>query len=240
MEQTMKNKGGVPVTDCSQSGTPTTPILTSDVINLAGIQDGSQSDPPVQPSKVEQNADEIDFDALRLPPSGQIMVKRDLSIIPTRKPKKTEWFRVRSGAEWRIDLPLYVDDDGETFVVGPACLGFLHEQGLVKRARIYTILVYESGVLLLSPIGLPDEEGKINSYNRSREECYRKAETQWVRISANKDLGGYDCMTPEHVFPDPVWPAPPNTLKEALAIAFKSKYINELDHPIIKRLRGRL
>jgi hypothetical protein len=100
--------------------------------------------------------------------------------------------------------------------------------------------VHGSGVLLLSPIGLPDADGKNNPYNRSREENYLKAETGWVRISANKDLGGYDIWYPETKLPEPDWPTPPNTLKEMLSIAFKGRYINVPDHPIINRLRGRL
>ena len=184
--------------------------------------------------------DEIDFDALRLPPTGQLIAKRDLSIIPVRKPKKTEWFRVRPGDDWRIDLPLYEDGDGETYLIGTDFLGFLNDQGLVRRARIYTLTVHGSGVLLLSPIGLPDADGKLNSYNRSREEAYRKAETAWIRISANKDLGGYDCWTPEIPMPEPDWPSHPSTLKEMLSIAFKGRYINDPEHPILNRLKGRL
>jgi len=181
-----------------------------------------------------------DFDALCLPPSGQLIARRDFSIIPVRKPKKTEWFRVRTGDEWRIDLPLYEEETGETYLVGPEYLGFLNEQGLIKRAKIYTVLVYGSGVLFLSHIGLPDADGKINSYNRSRGEAYLKAETEWVRIHANKDLGGYDSWTPESKMAEPEWPSPPNTLKEMLAIAFKGRYINTPDHPIINQLRGKL
>jgi hypothetical protein len=184
--------------------------------------------------------DEIDFDVLRLPPSGLLIAKRDLNIIPVRKPKKTEWFRVRPGDDWRIDLPLYEDTDGETYLVGQNFLGFLNDQGLVKRARIYTVLVHGSGVLFLSPIGLPDADGKHNSFNRSREEAYHKAETAWVRLCANKDLGGYDCWTPETPLPEPEWPTPPSTLKEMLSIAFKGRFINDADHPILNRLKGKL
>ena len=184
--------------------------------------------------------DDIDFEALRLPPSGQLIAKRDLSIIPVRKPKKTEWFRVRSGNDWRIDLPLYEDADGDTYLIGSDFLSFLNERALVRRARIYTLLVHGSGVLLLSPIGLPDVDGKLNSYNRSREEHYRKAETEWISISANKDLAGYDVWTPETRIPEPEWPTPPNTLKEMLSIAFKGRYINDPDHPILNQLKGRL
>ena len=147
---------------------------------------------------------------------------------------------MRLGNDWRIDLPIYEDSDGETYLVGQEFLGFLNEQGLVKSARIYTLLAHGSGVLFLSPIGLPDADGKSNSYNRSREEAYSKAEIEWVRISANKELGGYDCWNPETEMPEPDWPTPPNTLKEMLNIAFKNRYINAPDHPILNQLKGRL
>ena len=182
-----------------------------------------------------------DFDALRLPPSGQLITRRDCSTIPVRKPKKTEFFRVRPGDKWRIDLPLYEEEEtSETYLVSQEYLGFLNEQGLIKRAKIYTVLVYGSGVLFLSPIGLPDANGKINSYNRSRAEAYLKAETEWVRIISNQNLGGYDIRIPESKMPEPEWPAPPNSLNEMLAIAFKGRYINTPDHPIINQLRGKL
>jgi len=214
--------------------------LLPDNINVGVAQEGSDSDPSTKVQKVEQNADEINFEALRLPPSGQVVVKKDLSIIPIRKPTKREYFRKRPGSEWVIDLPLYEDEDGETYLVGPVCLSFLNDQGLIRRARVHTLFVHGSGVLLLSSIGLPDADGKHNSFNRSREEAYRKAETEWVRISANKALGGYDIWKPETKLPEPDWPTPPKTLKEALTVAFKGRYINEPDHPIINRLKGRL
>jgi hypothetical protein len=235
----MKNKEGIPETGSIQQGTP---IDQSHQTNKKIVVTGEGSDKDLLPQvlKADQGVNDIDFDALRLPPSGQVVVKKDLSIIPVRKPKKTEYFRKRPGKEWVIDLPLYEDEDGETYLVGPVCLDFLNDQGLIRPARIHTLIVHGSGVLLLSWVGLPDADGKHNSYNRSREEAYRKAETEWVRISANKALGGYDVWKPETQLPEPEWPTPPNTLKEALSIAFKGRFINEPAHPIINRLKGRL
>lgn len=235
----MQNKGGVPQTGSNQQGTPIDQSHQNDK-NVAVTEKRSDTAHPTLVPIMDRGTNDIDFDALRLPPSGQIVVKSDLSIIPIRKPKKTEYFRKRPGNEWVIDLPIYEDDDGEIYLVGPQCLGFLNDQGLIRRARIHTLIAYGSGVLFLSPIGLPDADGKHNSYNRSREEEYRKAETEWVRIIANKALGGYNSSKPESKYPEPDWPTPPHTLKEALSIAFKGKYINEPDHPIINRLKGRL
>jgi hypothetical protein len=36
--------------------------------------------------------------------------------------------------------------------------------------------------------------------------------------------------------PEPNWPELP--FKELLRVAFKDKYINSLDHPILRKLRG--
>lgn len=194
----------------------------------------------VVPGFVMMTDDIPDFDKLRLSPTGQVVVKRDLTIIPVRKPKKTEFFRKRPGEEYEGDFPIYVDDDGEISLIGPQNMSFFFDQGLISRVRLHVLIVHGSGVLLLSPIGLPDENGKVNSYNRSRSEAYHKAETAWVRIAANKSLGGYDLWTPESPIPEPEWPTAPGTLNEMLAIAFKGKYINDPNHPIINKLRGKL
>jgi hypothetical protein len=235
----MKNEEGAPSTASKQQGAPTIKS-PSDTIKVGVTGDGSGTDHPTQVPNVDHGAGDIDFDALRLPSSGQVVVKKDLTIIPIRKPKRTEWFRVRPGKEWVIDLPLYEDDDGETYIVGPECLGFLNDRGLIWRARIHTLIVFGSGVIFLSPIGLPAPDGKINPYNGTRSDAYQKAETEWVQISSNKPLGAYDRWTPETILPEPDWPTHPGTLKEMLSIAFKGNYINEPDHPIIKRLKGRL
>jgi len=236
----MENERGAPATASKQVGTPTAEELSPNNINVAGKREGSDTDLSQKVSTVDREINEIDFEALRLPPSGQIVVKKDPSLIPIRKPKRTEYFRKRPGEEWVIDLPLYEDDDGEIYLVGPECLGYLNDQGLIKRARIYMLTVHGSGILLLSWIGLADADGKHNPFNKSREEAYLKAENEWARISANRALGAYDRFPAETKLPEPDWPSRPNTMKEALSIAFKGRYINEPDHPIINRLRGRL
>jgi hypothetical protein len=213
--------------------------------SIKNMEVSKNQSPPVQATGASSSNDEIDFNALRIPPSGILNVRKDITLIPIRKPKKTEFFRKRPGADWEIDLPLYEDVDQETYLVTDAeCLGFLNDQGLIKRARIHTLMTYGldgSGVLFLSPIGLPNEDSGMHyPYNQSREEAYTRAETQWVRINANKSLGGYDLHTPESHLNEPTWPTKPSTLNDALLIAFKNRYIRGPDHPIIKRLKGQL
>jgi hypothetical protein len=67
-------------------------------------------------------------------------------------------------------------------------------------------------------------------------EAAEMAKTQWVRMVSNLNLGAYDVYTATADLPEPDWPS--LTLKEIMRIAFGDYYINSVDHPVIKRLRG--
>jgi len=60
--------------------------------------------------------------------------------------------------------------------------------------------------------------------------------TRWLRVKANMDLGAYDMYEATAAIPDPVWPTA--TLRELLKIGFRESLIDDLDHPVLKRLRG--
>ncbi len=60
--------------------------------------------------------------------------------------------------------------------------------------------------------------------------------SKWVRVKANLSLGAYDIWEASSTIPDPQWPE--ESFQELLRLAFKDRYVNSLDHPIVKRLRG--
>jgi hypothetical protein len=60
--------------------------------------------------------------------------------------------------------------------------------------------------------------------------------TRWIRVKANMDLGAYEMFAAESTIQEPTWPDLP--FQELLKIAFRERFINSPDHPIIKRLRG--
>ena len=66
-------------------------------------------------------------------------------------------------------------------------------------------------------------------------EAAELARTKWVRVQANMTLGAYEVTYAEHL-PDPEWPDVP--FQELLRIAFKDRYIDSLDHPVLRQLRG--
>jgi hypothetical protein len=64
------------------------------------------------------------------------------------------------------------------------------------------------------------------------------AKTKWMRLVANMSMGAYDLYEASDLLPEPEWPDLP--FSEILRIAFKDKYIDEMDHPVLKRLRGEI
>jgi hypothetical protein len=49
-------------------------------------------------------------------------------------------------------------------------------------------------------------------------------------------LGAYEVFEATGELPEPQWPELP--FSQILQIAFKDKYIDSLDHPVLRKLRG--
>jgi hypothetical protein len=244
MEKTMKNKGGAPLTDSTQSGTPTTGISTHDVINVAGNQDGSDivavPEVPLPVSKPE-GRHLINYDEILLPPDGLLPIGHIPTKIPVGKPDIEVYFRTRTDPGWEGNLPIYIHHGAsggdETYLVMPAAQKYLDEQNLLRRVRMFT-LINQSGDLILMPIPLPKSDGTTNSYNDGKLRAVTEGRTRWIRMVANTRTKGYDIYYPESKLPEPVWPAHPATFHDALDIAFAGKIIESMDHKLILALRG--
>lgn len=94
------------------------------------------------------------------------------------------------------------------------------------------------GVLFLVPVRLPGADGRIDPWNRSLGEAITRSADRWVKISANMTLGAYEVFEATGNFSEPVWPD--ISFQEILRIAFKDRYIDSLEHPVVRRLRGAL
>ena len=94
-------------------------------------------------------------------------------------------------------------------------------------------------MLTLWPVRLPDENGRLDDWNRSAHEAAQLAIEKWVRMSADMALGAYRIDVAVGAFPDPVWPTDV-TFADLLKIAFKGKMIEDLDNPVLRRLRGEI
>ena len=61
---------------------------------------------------------------------------------------------------------------------------------------------------------------------------------RWVRVASNMSLGAYEVFEATASIPDPVWPDV--GFKRLIEIAFRDKFIQDFDHPVLRQLRGEL
>lgn len=200
--------------------------------------------PQVNPSVNGQQTPEPapnPFDPARLRLSqdfgATLGVKKALLTIPVRKPSK-EWFvQVHPDESYRLQTAvLELKEDRETYLVDPALWSELATSEATFGTRIVYTAINRQNVLFLWPIRLPGTDGKIDDWNRSAVEAAQLATGRWVRIAANMSLGAYDVFEATAKLPEPEWPT--LSFGELLRVAFKNRYIDTLDHPVLLRLRG--
>ncbi|HIG66207.1 MAG TPA: hypothetical protein EYQ43_11810 [Methyloprofundus sp.] len=161
-------------------------------------------------------------------------VKKLITTIPVRKPGKQDFVRVHPDPAYSIETAvLEFKEEGETFLVAPELWDALPGE-LTSKALLPTI--NRQKVISLWPIRLPGEDGRIDAWNQSAMDAAMLAQKHWVRVSANMGLGAYDVYEATGEIPEPQWPE--LDLGQLLEIAFKGKFITDLNHPAIKRLRG--
>ena len=83
---------------------------------------------------------------------------------------------------------------------------------------------------------MPGSDGRSNSWNESALAAARLAEANWIRVAANMPGGMYDTFQAAGELSDPEWPE--LSFSELLRLCFKDRFIQTIDHPAIKALRG--
>lgn len=163
-------------------------------------------------------------------------VKKHLTTLPVRKPSK-EWFvRCHPDPSYRLETyVLELKEDGEIYLVAPELWDQLAGEGTFSP-RLLVTSINKQGTLFLWPIRLPSPDGRHDDWSRSAMEATSFASNGWVRIQSNMSLGAYEVFEATGSLGDPEWPKSP--FGDLLRIAFKDKYIDSLDHPVLKRLRG--
>jgi hypothetical protein len=185
-----------------------------------------------------EGLDPFDPASLRLSQdfSAQLGVKKALLTIPVRKPDKAWFVRVHPSGDYRLDTAVVeLKEEREIYLVNPDLRHELAAEATFSPRTLFTA-ANRQGVLFIWPVRLPGPDGKLDDWSRSALEAAMRAQTKWVRVQANMSLGAYDVYEAQARLPEPEWPD--KTLKELLRIAFKDKYIDRLDHPVLRKLRG--
>jgi hypothetical protein len=163
-------------------------------------------------------------------------LKRVLLSLPVRKPANTWFVRVHTDPAYRLEtMVIELKDDHEMYLVAPSLRSSLAAEPTFGVRALYTA-VNRDGVPFIWPVRLPSAEGKIDEWSRTAKEAAALAMKSWVRMAANTSRGTYDVTIATASVAEPAWPQ--ESFKELLQIAFKDRYIDSIDHPVLRKLRG--
>ena len=165
----------------------------------------------------------------------EVGVKKLLITIPVRKAGKQVFFRAHPDPDYRLITAILEDQkEHDIYLVAPELrVEFASELTLVMLVTCMDL----DGNVFLFPAKEPDQTGRDNPWWQSAREAITRAQTNYVRMQAKMSLGAYIVMEAKDNFGNPDWPQ--NSFEEILTIAFRDRYIDSLDHPIVKQLRGR-
>ncbi len=161
-------------------------------------------------------------------------VKKVLTTVPVRKPGAQDFVRVHPGSEYRENFPIIeLKDEREEYIVTAHLVPEL--MGEIVNKTLF-LAINKQGNVFFWPVRLPGPDGKDLDWWRSSRDATDRAERGWVRIKANMNLGAYDIYEAQSTLAEPEWPD--LSFWDLIRIAFKDHLITDIDHPVIKRLRG--
>ena len=178
------------------------------------------------------------FSSLRLTQNfGETLgVKKVLTTVPVGRPSKDRFFRAHPLPSWVF--PAWILENkaaGETYLVSEEVASALGDQ--VRPVELYAAVDRQNNPFLI-PIPLPGPNGVRNRWHESLAQAVERSKSVWLRVSANKELGGYDIFEATAKLPDPVWPD--ITMDELLEVAFRGRIITSVDHPIVQERLGKI
>jgi len=171
------------------------------------------------------------------PQNFDVGVKRIYLQITVGRPKKHEFFQVRTGDKWTMSPVGIYREQGEfgsdTYVIMPEMYEAM--EGLVAFHRLY-LAVTRQDKPYVWPVRLPDESGKDNAWHSSAREAVERAKKQWIRLVPNQNVGAYELVVAENQKYQPKWPD--ISFLQIINRAFKGRIVRDSEHPIVRKIRG--
>jgi len=199
-------------------------------------QPAVKAEPKNRIAEVEKTDPFDNLDSLRLSQdyAAQAPVKKVLTTVPCRKPNRHEFVRVRAGEDWRFETTAFEDKvNRETYLVSPELRAELFDETFNVCLFVTTNRQKD---IFLWPVRLPGHDGKSNNWNDSAVAAAQLATTRWVRVASNMGAGLYDTFESVADIDEPLWPE--YSLQEILKLSFRTRFIQDVDHPVMRALRG--
>ena len=216
--------------------------------NVKNDKDAAQGIPGVINDSADQSGTTVhpdpfsNLEGLRLSQDHleAVGLRKQLMTVPVRKPSK-EWFvRVHPGSDYRLETAVVeLKEEGEIYLVDKSLWPELASESTFHYKAFFTAISRPGNVPFLWPVRMPGEDGKLDSWNESATEIATSIATkEWTRCVSNRHLGAYEpqIASASYSWGEPQWPDLP--FNELLRLAFKNAFINTLDHPVLRRLRG--
>lgn len=161
-------------------------------------------------------------------------IKPVIASVSVRKPHRQWWVRVHDDPTMSIETcVLQHEQDQQYYLVDPELAP--NFPGEAVAMALYAAITM-SGGLFLWPVPLPNEDGQQHQCHVTAHTAAQLAQTVWIRISWDRPSSNYTVVRARGNVPDPVWPDA--DLQKLLSIAFKDRFIDSLDHPVVRRLMG--
>jgi hypothetical protein len=183
----------------------------------------------------EKPADPFDPSRLRLTEATQIGVRKALTLISCSKPNRQQFVRVHTSEDYRMQTALFTDEvNRESYLVSPELWDEL--AGEIQPTFLFAGITKTTNNVFLWPVRVPDTDGRRHNWHLSALRSAELAMTKWVRVQANMADGKYDVFEATGAIPDPEWPD--MSFRDMLQLCFDDRFIDSLEHPILKQLRG--
>ena len=192
-------------------------------------------------NEVKLKKPKIDLERVRAraDQSIDLGVTTEYTVIPIRNPKPDEFFRCMSDEDYSMDTYiLSLKTENEWYLIDPDILPEIQLESQLRVMTLYVCVTMNS-TPFVTCIPQPDKMGKINSWHASGHITMEEAKQCWVRRQADKANSGYIITKAMKAkLPDPKWPT--MTLSEIIDMAFDKLYIDDINHPVVQRLRGEM
>jgi hypothetical protein len=184
--------------------------------------------------------DPFDLESLRLAPAEEatVEVSQALLTIPVRKPDKSWFVRVHPDPACRIQtnvIELTSERTKELYLVDKSLWPALAAEPTFRPKLLVTAMSRQN-LIFLWELNLPRPGSRVDGWTASALEAVKLATTKWIRIAANMANNGYDVVTARGQLPEPRWPQ--LAFSEVIRLGFRDRFITDLNHTVLRRLRG--
>ena len=159
-------------------------------------------------------------------------VRKQQTVIPVRKPSRQQFVHAHPSPDYRAEgMPTIKDESTGDIYLLAADLDLPADiENKIDLLNLATAITADGSLFVWF------YKDSTNSWSQSARIAISEASRRWVRVIPDMSSNGYLLEAPMVSAPDPKWP--PMTFVQILEAAFGARYIDSIQHPIVKKLRG--